>query len=128
MAYSRTDLTAIYELGRLYYEMGYFAPAERIFAGLCAVDGAQTPSRLGLGLVKIERGLIEESMVQLRQALQSGLCPLETKLGLCASFIAAGDIERARSLLTQIETEHREELSFNLACKTLWEAYVIRCE
>ncbi len=37
LAYSQTELNSIYELGRLYYEMGYFAPAERLFTGLSAV-------------------------------------------------------------------------------------------
>ena len=55
--YPEPILRAIYELGRLYYEMGYFAPAERVFAGLASIDKGSTASDVGLGLVKLECGL-----------------------------------------------------------------------
>ena len=96
--YTSEELTSIYELGRLYFEMGYFAPAERIFSGLAAVDDDRTPSRLGLGLVKLERGLYQEAAVHFRAALQSNTYTLQSKLGMCAAFVAVGEVSRARSI------------------------------
>lgn len=101
--YSKEELIAIYELGRLYFEMGYFIPAERIFSGLAAVDSnGCTCARLGLGLVKLEQGLYQEAVTQLRAALQQTTWEIPTKLSLCASFIASDEEQRARSLLLEV--------------------------
>ena len=88
--YSPEELTAIYELGRLYYEMGYFTPAERIFSGLSAVDENQTCAQLGLGLIKLERGAYQDAITQLRLALQQPLGEVQAKIALAAAFIASG--------------------------------------
>ncbi|OVE79675.1 hypothetical protein BVY02_02520 [bacterium J17] len=98
-------LGGIYELGRLYYELGYYGPAERIFLGLSVVDRFSTPARLGLALVKLELGLFQESTVYFRAALQEGPQALHAKLGMCAAFIAMGEITRARSMLGQLARE-----------------------
>lgn len=100
--YSSEELSAIYELGRVYFEMGYFVPAERIFAGLAAVDAEQIPARLALGLIKLEQGLVNEAVVQFRLALEAGGYELETKLALGACFISAGETQRVQSILAEV--------------------------
>jgi len=127
MDYADEQLKAIYELGRLYFEMGYFAPAERIFAGLSVVDGAQTPARLGLGLVKLERGLYQEAAVHFRNVIQSGRFTLQAKVALASAFLAAGEFNRAKSMLGEISKEAGAQLAQDTEMRILWEALVIRC-
>ena len=100
--YSSEEVSAIYELGRVYFEIGYFVPAERIFTGLAVVDAAQIPARLGLGLIKLEQGLVNEAVVQFRLALEAGGYELETKLALGACFISSGETPRAQSILAEV--------------------------
>lgn len=100
--YSPEQLVALYELGRMYYEMGYLTPAERIFNGLAAIDEHSTPARLGLGLLKLERGMHAEAASHFRSLLQSDQYALQAKIGLCFSFLRAGEQTRARSVLTEI--------------------------
>lgn len=126
MKYSRDQLLAMYALGRLYFEMGYFSPAERIFNGLSTLDGGQTPARLGLGLVKIERGRFEEAAQCLRVALEQGTYPVEVQLGLCTTFVATGDNQRARSLLQQLKKEHSDALKRNPNFLRLWDTLLAR--
>jgi len=121
-------LSSIYELGRMYFEMGYFAPAEKIFQGLVAVDKGSTPSRVGLGLVKIERGRYQEATMNFRSSIQSGYYELQAKMGMVFSFIAQGELSRAMSMLTQIDGEHREEIMRDEGVRTLFEAAYIRCK
>lgn len=131
MDYSPKALSAIYELGRLYFEMGYFAPAERIFSGLVAVDSAATPAHIGLGLIKLECGLFSESISTFREALEKGTFSLQAKVGLAAAFICTGEVSRARSLLTQVGREQggaEGMAALNAETKTLWEALMLRCE
>ncbi len=126
--FSDQELFAIYELGKMYYEMGYFAPAERIFSGLVEVDGGITPARIGLGLVKLESGLYNESATFFRAELQDGSHSIEAKIGLSAAFVATNEISRARSILGQIEKDLREAPSaISPEVGKLWEALVIRC-
>jgi tetratricopeptide (TPR) repeat protein len=126
-AYSQIELNSIYELGRLYYEMGYFAPAERLFSGLAAVDEGKTPARVGLGLVKLERGLVTEAASHFRLALQSSQFSVSARFGLCCAFIAGGEFERARSLLVQLERDVNGEGGVPAEHRNLWEAMNMRC-
>ncbi len=100
--YAKEELTAIYELGRMYYEMGYLTPAERVFGGLAAVDNGQTAARIGLALVKIERGLYQDAITQLRLALQLADWEIQVKLALCAAFFGSGEAQRAQSVLGEV--------------------------
>lgn len=100
--YSPRQLSSLYELGRMYYDMGYFTPAERIFNGLAVVDDTNIPARIALGLLKLERGLYSEAASHFRASLQSNNSVLEAKLGLCLSFLAAGEKTRVRSVLEEI--------------------------
>lgn len=125
MEYGTEELTSIYELGRLYFEMGYFAPAERIFNGLAAVDHGKTWSRLGLGLVKLELGLFEEAIGQLRLALH-GSCELQAKLALIAAFIGSGELPRAESLLGEVAKIIDRETEINPEIRRLFEAFALR--
>ena len=126
--YSKKILFSIYELGRLYFEMGYFAPAERIFVGLAGMDGGQTPSLVGLGLVKLECGLFPESIAYFREALEREVFPLQAKLGLSAAFISTGEYARARSILTQIKRDQGGEDRLDEETRMLWEALDVRCQ
>ena len=101
-AYSRDQLIALYELGRMYYEMGYFTPAERIFNGIAILDEQAAPARLALGLLKLERGLHAEAATHFRSVLQHDAYAFQAKLGLCLSFLRAGERSRARSVLAEI--------------------------
>jgi hypothetical protein len=129
MSYTQEDLTSIYELGRMYFEMGFFMPAERIFAGLTVVDNGTTPARLGLGLLKLERGLFQESTVFFRASLQAKTFTLEAKLGLVAAFLGMGEIPRARSLLAEIAKEIQSTpAAVHPEVRTLAEAFAQRCQ
>ena len=125
--YSNEELVAIYELGRLYFEMGYFVPAERIFNGLAVVDGGKTPARLGLGLVKLERGLFQEAMIHLRGVLKSGPHRMQAKLALCAAHIGAGEIVRSQSILGEIAQELGQGVEIHHEQRRFYEALVLRC-
>ena len=124
--YSDEELSAIYELGRLYFEMGYFAPAERVFNGLSAVDNGSTPARLGVGLVKLETGLYQEAAAHFRVCLQNDICPSSSKLALCATYIAVREISRARSILSEIR-KSGELSAASPDVKRFYEALTIRC-
>ena len=117
---------SIYELGKLYYEMGYLAPAERIFGGLSRIDSGGTPSRIGLGLIKLEGGLFEEAAYYFRLSLEAGNYLVQAKLGLSLCFIATSDTPRAEILLGQIEKEHLSELSYNSGLSRLFKSLKIR--
>ena len=125
--YSREELTSIYELGRLYFEMGYFTPAERIFSGLMSVDNAQTYSRLGLGLVKLELGAFQEAATYFRMALQQEGCDLQAKLGLCAVFLAINEASRAQSLIGEVSKTLEGGREIDEEVRKLYEALAIRC-
>jgi hypothetical protein len=107
--------------------MGYFVPAERIFNGLIAVEESATPARVGLGLVKLERGLYQEATQHFRHALQHGSYSLQVKLGLVASFIASGERARARTILAEISKAGEINERLDPEIKRLFEAFVIRC-
>ncbi len=122
--FSKDELAAMYELGRLYYEMGYVAPAERMFAGLAGLDGHTTASRIGLGLLKVERGSFQEATAHFRAALQSGTFVSSAKLGLVISFLGMQETARARSLLSEVMKESRD---LSPEMRQLAEALAERC-
>lgn len=104
--YSSEHLSALYELGRLYYQLGYYAPAEKIFNGLLTIDSDnETAANIGLGLIKLERGAYEEATSYFRFALEGGNYKLQAKLGMLATFVAKAEILRARSLLEEVDSE-----------------------
>lgn len=114
-----------YELGRIYYEAGYLSAAERVFAGLSSLEGNQTASLIGQGLIKTEGGFYEEASKCFRDSLTKKLFPLQARLGLCFCFLAVGDSRRAKSLIDQIGVEHQGELSMNPAAKRIWESLLL---
>ncbi len=118
--------SSAYELGRLYYEMGYMAAAERIFGGLARTDAGTTPSRIGLGLIKLEGGLHGEAAQFFRVSLEYGNYVLQARLGLCCCFLASGENNRAYSMLEQISKEHQSELSHNPTLTRFWESLSLR--
>ena len=101
--YSDREIIGLYELGRLYYEMGIFHSAEKIFSGLVAVQAQNIPSNIGLGLVKLERGKYEEAEGCFREALRNKDFELEAQFGLVILFLATNELGRARVLLSQME-------------------------
>lgn len=110
--YSNEALTGIFELGRMYYETGFFAPAERIFAGLVSVDNGFTPSKLGLGLVKLDLGLYNEASTLFRQCIEDRSFDRSAKIALAICFIAQGELKRAQSLLVEVAEVSRKSLSY----------------
>lgn len=125
--YSRELLDAIYELGRLYFDMGYFPPAERIFAGLSCVDSGTTPSQLGMGLIKLERGLYDDAIGHFRAMVDTGHYQLQSKLGICAALVGKKDLQKARIILDQMERDIVNASRMHPEQKRLWEALKIRC-
>lgn len=125
--YANEQLTALYELGRLYYQLGYYAPAEKIFHGLVAVDNKQTAAKVGLGLIKLERGAFEEAASHFRQALDEGHYKLQAKLGMLTAFVAQDEILRARSLLEEIDNEVANQESLDPDLRKLIRALFKRC-
>ena len=121
--YTQEELIALYELGRMYFEMGYFAPAERIFNGLSEIDGGFTPARIGIGLVKLERGQHAEALNHFRAALQQGRFPLHAQLALTSSFIATGEVARAKSSLAQVAAEMEKSSTDFPELRALWGAF-----
>lgn len=126
-SYSNKELNSIYQLSVVYYDMGFFAPAERILQGLVAIDKEYSPAKLGLGLIKIEKGLFSEAAGHFREVIEVGPYNLQAKLGLVFSFLGAKDISRARSVLNQVKSDHKEELDANRNLGSLLEAAIIRC-
>ena len=125
--YSNKELNSIYQLGILYYDMGFFAPAERVLQGLVAIDKEYSPAKLGLGLIKIEKGLFAEAAGLFREVIESGNFNLQAKLGLVFSFLGAKDISRAKSILNQVKSDHKEELEVNKNLGVLLQAAIFRC-
>ena len=119
--YTEEQLNAIYQLGVVYFESGFFTPAERLFNGLLRVDGGTTPALVGIGLIKLERGLFDEASSFFRASLEQGSNIVQARLGLAFAFLASGESTRVRSLLTQIDKDHARELSLDMNLQTLWE-------
>lgn len=100
--YTPQELAAIYELGRLYYEMGYFVPAERIFNGLSRVDQGLTASRIGMGLIKLENGLLEQAIACFRESLERREYEIQAKIGLAFAFMGQKEIARAKCIIDEL--------------------------
>ncbi len=109
--YSLESYYSIYELGRMYYETGIFAPAERIFSGLSAVDNDSTPSRVALGLVKLELGFYQDASSHFRMCIEKSIYTSSAKIGLAICFIAMKDYKRAQSLLVEVIESSKKGLS-----------------
>lgn len=126
--YQRDELAAIYELGRIYYEMGYFAAAERVFSGLSSSSSISAPALLGQALIRIEHKQYDDALNLLRALIQEGTLALEAKIAMCACLVAMGDFSRGKSLVVQVgrdlERDGRELTNF----RRLWEALAIRCD
>ena len=98
-------LAAVYELGRLYFEMGYLVAAERIFQGLVAVEPEFAPAILGVAVTRVERGAHEEGGQFFRRVLTNPTYSLSAKVGLAAAFVRGRDYVRAMSLLQEIPVD-----------------------
>ena len=105
MIFSEKELYSIYELGKLYYDMGYFSAAERVFSGLIEIDGGDTPSLLGLGLVKFERGQYEEASLLFMKVMdKTPEFELEARIALGICLVALKDYPKARVVLEDVTT------------------------
>lgn len=125
--YDEAELFALYELGRLYLEMGYFGPSERIFAGLSALGSNATPARIGLGVLRLERGLYDEAVNYFRGVTREGAYVIESKLGLCFGFLARGETQRAASLLSELKKDVQGGLAESDQLRILWQVLARRC-
>ena len=128
ISYKEEELLAIYELGRMYYNMGYFVAAEKIFSGLAAIDNEVTPAAVGLGLVKIERGLISESVQHFRKALDSAEYEIDAKVGLGVAFVGLGEFQRAKLIFEDIRKKRSTLLNKRPDLQRLVSAFISRCE
>lgn len=119
-------ISAMYELGRLYFESGFTSAAERIFHGLCAFEPTFTPGWLGTGILRLERGQFNEALSALRDAIQHGRYVLEAKLALCGAFIALGEFRRAASILQELaKASSAPDVDPDIT--RLWQAFTERC-
>ena len=125
--YAAEELAAIYELGRLYFEMGFYPAAEKIFAGLAVVDNGLTPARIGLGLIRIDNGQCNEAATYFRSELPDGHYKIQAKLGMVVSFIELGELPRARSLLGQIDKDLQNAKSPSPELEKLFHVLLVRC-
>ena len=128
MDYTQDELIAIYELGRLYYGMGFLAAAERIFNGLSTIDGGVTPARIGLGLVKLEKGSFDDAMAHFRTAMKQGAFVAGAKLGLSAALLAQGDRARAQSVLKEVQQSFLKTPPADDSQTRLLESFLICCQ
>lgn len=127
--YAQRQLEGIYALGSMYYQMGYIAPAERIFMGLMHIDSGYTPAQLGLALVKLERGLYEEAGEHFRKALERGRFEFEAKIGLALTYMALQQFDRAKWLISDLVKKIRsEQLEVDIGIEKLIQALWIRSE
>ena len=126
--YQRDQILGLYELGRLYYEMGIFPSAEKIFAGLIAVQAPFVPCHVGLGLVKLERGQYEEADYWFREALKNKDFELEAKFGLTLVFLATNELGRAKVLMNQMEPFFSSQKNSDPILQNLREALFLRLE
>lgn len=87
---------------------------------------AKTPATIGIGLVKLERGLFEEATSFFRTALDKDIDPLQARIGLAYAFLGCGENVRVSSLLAQIEREHQAELELDPNLRSMWETLAIQ--
>lgn len=126
--YSEDLLKSICELGRLYLEMGFFVPAERIFNGLIVIEPGLSCARLGLAIVKLERGLYAEASSQFRLAMQSEQFQIYSKLGLCCCYLAQKDLKRASSILQETRGDITSKAQGEVELMRLYNALRARVE
>ena len=103
MNYSSQQLESLYSLARMYFELGYLIPAERIFSGLAAVNPQFAPALLGLGLLRLERGQSEEAAAAFRQIPSDSDYSFAARIGMGLAFLADEEDSRARSILSELE-------------------------
>ncbi len=128
MEYSEDQLLSIYTLGKMYLEMGYFVPAERVFSGLVKIDkNFDTPANVGLGLLRLYKGQHQESTAFFRLLLQSPKFSLFAKLGLAAAFLGLKEFSRARLLLLEVQSEYKKRQINDTQIKSLIDAFYICC-
>ncbi|MCC6952778.1 MAG: tetratricopeptide repeat protein [Deltaproteobacteria bacterium] len=120
--YSQELFVALYELGRMYYDMGYFGASERIFLGLSGVDRGLTPSRVGVGVVRLERSAFQDAQNAFRSALRDPHWQGEAKIGLAAAFLSRGETDRAATILSEIRSDVTDA-----ELRKLWRALFARC-
>ena len=126
--YSDSQFLAIYELGRLYYQMGFSASAEKIFSGLVAVRSESVNSLIGLGLVRLERGLFSAAFDTFRLALNIDSSSVEAKIGMAVSAVALKDFSRAQVILSEIQRESFEYLNRRDSLRMIVESFLLRAE
>ncbi|MCC6931963.1 MAG: tetratricopeptide repeat protein [Deltaproteobacteria bacterium] len=104
--YSSNELKEIYRIAKLYYEMGYIVPAEKLFWGIVSVRDDFFEAHLGLGVIYLEKGQVDDAAKHFRRAMTTEQFAVEAKIGLALSFIATSSLARAQALLAQMAYEN----------------------
>ena len=126
--YGTELVLGLYNLGRMYYELGYRGLAHRVFEGLVRIDRrAESPAKIGVAALYLEQQDYKEALVQFRDVIENSAFALEGKLGLCAVFVAQGELERGKQLLLSIQGEI-DAVQNQPKLISLWEALLVRCE
>ena len=100
----------------------------RIFEGLVRVDRkGESPAKIGLAALQLEQQDYKEALVQFRDVIENSPFALEGKIGLCAVFVAQGELERGKQLLLSIQGEIGA-VQGQADLVSLWEALLTRSE
>lgn len=100
--YSDEEISAIYELGRLYLESGLFPAAENIMRGLTEVVPEFAPAWLGLCYLHTQNRNNDAALLAARQAVRMDARSVEAQLFLVACFLTSGDYNSAGTYLGEV--------------------------
>lgn len=100
--YSDEEIVHIYELARLFLELGELSKADIVVTGLIEIAPEFSPARLAKGYVALHEGNFELAVDQGRQML--ALAPLnpQAMLLLVSAFLGTGDFNQAGTLLGEV--------------------------
>lgn len=100
--YSQTEITSIYELGRLLIESGFLRRAELIVQGLTEVAPEFSPAWLALTYLQIAARDNESAVQSARNALKADQDSVEAMLFLVTSLFMTGDYNAAGTILGEV--------------------------
>lgn len=101
--YSDEELSHIYELARLYLEMGNVKSAEIILSGLVEVAPDFAPGWMGMAYIQMLSKNYEAASLAARNALRVVPGSPEALLYLVACLLTLGDFNSAGSFLGEIQ-------------------------
>ena len=101
--YSDEEVLCIFELGRLYIEIGEFVKAEEIFLGLIEIAPQYTPAWLGISYIEVSRKKYESAIKYLIQALSLNKDSIEVQIFLIVCTLSTKDFQSAGTYLGEVQ-------------------------